>query len=101
MSKRSVIERNKKRKKLVAKYEVKRRELKTKLSDVNLSFEEKLALHYELQKLPRDSSKIRVRNRCNLTGRPRGVYQKFGISRIKLRELAMSGNIPGIVKSSW
>ena len=101
MSKQSVIKRNEKRENLVKKYQEKRQALKAKLKDSNLSFDEKLELHYKLQLLPRDSSQTRVRNRCNLTGRPRGVYKKFGISRIKLRELAMSGSIPGIVKSSW
>ena len=81
---------------------MKRREfLKSKIMDKNLSIEERFKLQSKLNELPRDSANIRVRNRCELTGRARSVYRKFGLSRIKLRELTMSGSLPGMVKSSW
>ena len=83
------------------KYSNKRHNLKKKLMQKDLSMEERFKIQSKLNDLPRDSSKIRVRNRCELTGRTRGVYRKFGLSRIKLRELSMSGSLPGVVKSSW
>lgn len=101
MAKTSMIMREKKRTKLVAKYAKKRAELKAIISDQEGDFDEKMAAVEALQKLPRDSSKSRGRNRCRMTGRPHGYYRKFGLSRNKLREMAMSGAIPGLVKASW
>ncbi len=101
MAKKSMIAREVKREKLVNKYAAKRAELKAKMKDPELGMEELEALVVELQKLPRDSSKVRQRNRCNLTGRPHGVYRKFGLGRNKLREAAMRGDIPGLRKASW
>ncbi|MDC3067160.1 30S ribosomal protein S14 [Pseudomonadota bacterium] len=101
MAKAAMVNRNKKRQKLTVKYTEKRRQLKTIISDVNKSFEEKEEARVQLQKLPRDSSPSRIRNRCSLTGRPHGFYRKFGLSRNELRRLAMEGHIPGLVKASW
>ncbi|MCH9666196.1 MAG: 30S ribosomal protein S14 [Gammaproteobacteria bacterium] len=101
MAKKSVIARDVKRAKLVKKYATKRNELRKRAKDVSLSEQERWAAQLLLQKLPRDSSPSRVRTRCQLTGRPRGVYSKFGLGRNKLRELAMKGEIPGITKASW
>ncbi len=101
MAKKSMIAREAKREKLVNKYAAKRAELKAKMKNPELGMEELEALVVELQKLPRDSSKVRQRNRCNLTGRPHGVYRKFGLGRNKLREAAMRGDIPGLRKASW
>lgn len=101
MAKTSMIMREKKRAKLVAKYADKRAALKKTINDENVDFDEKMAAVEALQKLPRDSSKSRGRNRCRMTGRPHGYYRKFGLSRNKLREMAMSGAIPGLVKASW
>ena len=101
MAKKCMIEREKKRKLLVEKYRVKREAVKKRIKDSTISYEERLKAISELQKLPRDSSPVRRRNRCMLTGRPRGYYRKFGLGRNKLRELAMNGDIPGIVKASW
>lgn len=101
MAKKSVQARNKKRQKLVAKFAQKRAMLKAKAVDLELPLEQRLEAQQELQLLPRDSSKSRVVNRCRITGRGRGVFRKFGLSRIKLRELALKGHIPGIVKASW
>lgn len=101
MAKTSMINRDKNRAALVAKYAVKRAELREKVKNVKLSDEERHAAMIALQKLPRDSSKSRIRNRCGLTGRPRGYYHKFGLSRSKLRELIMRGDVPGVVKASW
>jgi small subunit ribosomal protein S14 len=101
MAKKSILERNKRRMRLVAKYAARREALRRKIRDPRLSEEERQAAMLALQKLPRDSSYIRVRNRCALTGRPRGYYRKFGLGRNKLRELAMMGVIPGITKASW
>ena len=98
MAKKSMIAREVKRNKLVKKYEAKRSALKEIIRDPNASFEDKEAAHIQLQKLPRDSSSSRLRNRCNLTGRPHGYYRKFGLSRNKLRESTMRG---GVVKASW
>ena len=101
MAKKSMIAREDKRKKLVKKYDVKRKSLKEIISDPNATFEDKETAQLSLQKLPRDSSASRVRNRCNLTGRPHGYYRKFGLSRNKLREATMRGDVPGVVKASW
>jgi len=96
-----MIAREEKRKQLVKKYDVKRKSLKEIIRDPNASFEDKESAQLQLQKLPRDSSASRVRNRCNLTGRPHGYYRKFGLSRNKLREATMRGDVPGVVKASW
>lgn len=101
MAKKSMIAREVKRKKLVQKYNVKRKSLKEIIRNPNSTFEDKELAHVQLQKLPRDSSVTRVRNRCNLTGRPHGYYRKFGLSRNKLREATMRGDVPGVVKASW
>ena len=96
-----MIAREDKRKKLVKKYDVKRKSLKEIIRDPNSTFEDKETAQLQLQKLPRDSSVTRVRNRCNLTGRPHGYYRKFGLSRNKLREATIRGDVPGVVKASW
>lgn len=101
MAKKSMIQREIKRTKLVARYADKRRILKTTLSSNSTSFEEKMAAIDGLQRLPRDSSATRLHNRCRVTGRPHGVYRKFGLCRNKLREAAMRGDIPGLVLASW
>ncbi len=101
MAKKSMIAREDKRKKLVKKYSAKRDALKEAIRSPNTSFEDKELAQLQLQKLPRDSSMSRVRNRCNLTGRPHGYYRKFGLSRNKLREATMRGDVPGLVKASW
>ena len=101
MAKLSLINREKKREALVAKYAQKRSELKAILSDSMKSNEEKMSARLLLQSFPRNSSPVRLRNRCALTGRPRGVFRKFKLSRMKLREIAMRGDVPGIAKSSW
>ncbi|MCK5477293.1 MAG: 30S ribosomal protein S14 [Methylococcales bacterium] len=101
MAKKSMIARENKRNKLVDKYEVKRRALKESIRDPKTSIEDQEAALLKLQKLPRDSSPSRQRNRCNLTGRPHGFYRKFGLSRNKLREATMRGDVPGLSKASW
>lgn len=101
MAKRSMIAREDKRKKLVDKYRDRRNELRQRIVDEKLSGEERFQAMLDLQKLPRDSSASRGRNRCELTGRPRGYYRKFGLSRNKLREICMKGEAPGVVKASW
>ena len=101
MAKRSAIERNKKRRRLVAKNAARRAAMKEVARNRELAPEERFAAYLKLAKLPRNSSPVRVRNRCELTGRPRGYYRKLRISRIGLRELASAGQIPGMVKSSW
>lgn len=101
MAKKSMIAREKKRAKTVARYARKRAEIKARASDVNLSDEERWEAQMQLQALPRNASPVRMVNRCNLTGRPKGFYRKFGLGRNKLRELAMQGYVPGVVKSSW
>lgn len=101
MAKRSMINRDKNRTALVSKYAAKRAELRKKVKNVKLSEDERHAAMMALQKLPRDSSYIRRRNRCALTGRPRGFYRKFGLSRSKLREIMMRGEVPGVTKASW
>ncbi len=101
MAKKSAIEKNERRRRLVAKFEAKRAALKKIIMDRNRDPEERFEATLALAKLPRNSSPVRVRNRCMLTGRPRGYYRKFGLSRIALRELASQGLIPGCVKASW
>jgi small subunit ribosomal protein S14 len=101
MAKKSMIAREKKRTQMVAKYAVKRAALKAILSDVDAADEEKWEAQIKLQKLPRDASPVRGQRRCQITGRPHGVYRKFGLCRNKLREAAMRGDVPGLVKSSW
>lgn len=101
MPKTSAINRNEKRKKLSAKYAAKRAELKAILANPDTNDEAFFSAQKKLQKLPRNSSKVRVRNRCSLSGRPRAFIGKFGVSRIQFRELALAGKIPGVIKSSW
>lgn len=101
MAKNSMKAREDKRAKLVAQFAEKRAALKAIISDVNSSDEERWDAVLKLQSLPRDSSRSRQRNRCNITGRPHGFLRKFGLSRIKLREAAMRGEVPGLKKASW
>ena len=101
MAKQSSIQKNLRRKLMVTKYKQKRLALKNKIKNKNLVLEERIKLQSKLNDLPRDGSKVRVRNRCEITGRSRGVYRKFGLSRIKVRELSMSGSLPGVIKASW
>lgn len=101
MAKKSVIYRNKKRERLVSRYASKRTELKKILSDPNTSEDEFYAAQAKLDKLPKNSSPVRLVRRCSLTGRPRATIRKFGLSRITFRELALQGKMPGIIKSSW
>ncbi len=101
MAKTNMIMREKKRSALAKKFAKKRAELKATIVNADASYEERLAAVEKLQKLPRDSSKIRQRNRCKLTGRSRGVYRKFGLARTKLREAATRGEVPGLKKASW
>ena len=101
MAKVSMVEREKKRAKLVKKYAAKRTEIKAQMKNPDLGMDELEALVVKLQKLPRDSSPVRKRNRCEITGRPHGFYRKFGLGRNKLREAAMRGDCPGLRKASW
>jgi len=101
MAKQSSIQKNNKRKLMVKKFTNRRLNLKKKIYDKNISMEERFKIQAKISELPRDGSRVRVRNRCELTGRTRGVYRKFGLSRIKIRELSMAGLLPGVVKSSW
>ena len=101
MAKMSAINKNNKRIKLSEKYFKKRSKLKKIIMDKKLSLEERFKAQQKLSKLPRNSAKTRVRNRCQITGRPHGVYRKLKISRIALRQLGLQGKIPGMVKSSW
>ncbi len=101
MAKQSMKAREAKREQLVSKYAEKRAALKAAIADVNTSDEDRWAAVLKLQTLPRDSSKCRQRNRCNVTGRPHGYLRKFGMSRIKLREHMMRGEVPGLKKASW
>ncbi len=96
-----MVQRELKRAQLVKKYANRRQELKAIIRNPEASDEERYEAQLKLQQLPRDSSPVRMRNRCRVTGRPRGVYRKFGLARNKLREAAMRGEIPGLVKSSW
>tara|TARA_R110000823_G_scaffold295738_1_gene415509 strand:+ start:7921 stop:8226 length:306 start_codon:yes stop_codon:yes gene_type:complete len=101
MAKKSMVAREKKRTQTVAKYAAKRAALKAVLVDTGASDEEKWEAQVRLQKLPRDASPVRQQRRCRVTGRPHGVYRKFGLCRNKLREAAMRGDVPGLVKASW
>ena len=101
MAKVSMVNREKRRAKLVAKYSKKRAEIKAIITNPDVSFEERQDAMFRLQKLPRDSSPVRQRNRCAISGRPRGFYRKFGLGRNKLREAAMRGDVPGLRKASW
>ena len=101
MAKKSAIEKNLKRIRMAKRYENKRKKLKQIIKNKKLELSERFNAQLKLNKLPKNSSKIRVRNRCEITGRPHGVYRKLKISRIALREMASSGKIPGIIKSSW
>mgnify|MGYP006246117559 FL=1 len=101
MAKKSMIARENKRLKMVEKFSKKRFELKSIINDISKSEEEKDIAMKKLQKLPRDASPVRLQRRCQITGRPHAVYRKFGLSRNKLRELAMKGDVPGLVKASW
>ena|SRR5512135_965471 len=101
MAKTAVVNREQKRRLLVKKYAKRRAELLSIIENPKVSDEQRLAARRKLEQLPRDSSPTRLRNRCALTGRPRGVFRKFGLGRNKLREIAMRGEIPGVVKASW
>ena len=101
MAKLSLINREAKRTKLVAKYAGKRAELVAIVNNSRLPDEERMAARLKIQQLPRNANPTRHRNRCALTGRPRGVFKKFGLCRIKLREVAMRGEVPGMTKASW
>jgi len=101
MAKLALINRDKKRRKTVAKFAARRAQLIEIINDSKRSDEERTETRAKFQQLPRDASPVRLRNRCTLTGRPRGVYRKFGLGRNKLREIAMRGEIPGVIKASW
>ncbi|MGQ9685870.1 MAG: 30S ribosomal protein S14 [Thiobacillaceae bacterium] len=101
MAKISLINREEKRRRLVKKYAAKRAELLAIIGDQSRSEEERMDARLKLQSLPRNANPTRLRNRCKLTGRPRGVFRKFGLCRNKIRELAMQGEVPGVVKASW
>jgi small subunit ribosomal protein S14 len=101
MAKMSMIAREAKRTNVVAKYAEKRNELKAIIKNINTSDEDRWEAQKEFQKMPRDASPVRQRRRCRITGRPHGVYRKFGLCRNKLREAAMRGDVPGLVKASW
>ena len=101
MTREAIVQREKKRKNLTEKFSEKRKKIKDQLKKQDLSFEDAMELRKKLQKLPLNSSPTRRRNRCSLTGRPRGVYRKFTLGRTKLREMAMAGLIPGLTKASW
>jgi small subunit ribosomal protein S14 len=101
LAKLALINREAKRRALVKKYEAKRKELKAIIADQTRSMEERMAAQARLQALPRNANPTRLRNRCKLTGRPRGTFRKFGLGRNKLREAALRGDIPGLTKASW
>lgn len=101
MAKKSSIERNLKRQKLVAKYAERKAQLKKIISDPKTSDADFFEAQRKLAKIPRNASKVRIRNRCSITGRARGFMGKFGVSRIEFRELALDGKLPGVTKSSW
>ena len=101
MAKTSVVNRDKKRRATVKKYAAKRKELLEIINNHRFSQEDRYAARLKMQQLPRDASPVRLRNRCALTGRPRGVYKKFGLARAKLRDIALRGEIPGVIKASW
>ena len=101
MAKKSAVNRNERVKKLVAQYAAKRADLKAKANDESLPLEERFEARLKLAALPRNSAPNRIRNRCMLTGRPRAIYRKFGVSRVMFRELSLMGEIPGVRKASW
>jgi small subunit ribosomal protein S14 len=101
MAKLAVVNRDKKRRKTVAKYATRRSALLETINDSKRSDEDRQEAREKLQQLPRNASPVRLRNRCSLTGRPRGVFRKFGLARNKLREIALRGEIPGLIKASW
>ena len=101
MAKKSSIEKNDRRKQLTLRYAAKRKALKAVIMNVHASDDEKMAAQFALQRLPRNSSKTRIRNRCQMTGRSRGVESAFGLSRIAMREMALNGFLPGVRKASW
>ena len=101
MAKKSMVAREDKRARTVAKYAAKRAKLKETIADVNATDDVRWEAQIAIQKLPRNASPVRQRRRCQITGRPHGVYRKFGLCRNKLREAAMRGDVPGLVKSSW
>ena len=101
MAKLALINRDLKRRKIVEKYCGKRQKLQETINNTSLSEEERYAARLQLQSLPRNASSVRLRNRCAITGRPRGVYRKFGLGTTKVREIAMRGEIPGVIKASW
>lgn len=101
MAKRSVVNREAKRRKLIAKYAARRKALKDIIRNVEAEYDEREEAQRKLNALPRNSCPVRVQNRCRLTGRPHAYYRKFGLGRNKLRETAMSGDVPGLVKASW
>ena len=101
MAKLALVNRDKKRRKTVKKFSTKRKALMDIVNNQSISLEDRYEARLKLQKLPRDASPVRLRNRCALTGRPRGVFRKFGLGRTKLRELAMRGEVPGVIKASW
>jgi len=101
MAKLALINREQKRRKTVAKFAVRRAALLAIINDVKRSDEERAEARAKFQQLPRNASPVRLRNRCRITGRPRGVFRKFGLGRNKLREIAMRGEIPGVIKASW
>lgn len=101
MAKLALINRDEKRRKMVEKYSARREGLLSIINDLSQSEEERFSARLRLQALPRNSSPVRLRNRCSLTGRPRGVYRKFGLGRSKLRDFVMRGEVPGMTKASW
>jgi small subunit ribosomal protein S14 len=101
MAKTALVNREKKRRATVKKFAARRAELLAIINNSRASDEERTEAREKFQRLPRNSSPVRLRNRCSLTGRPRGVYRKFGLGRSKLREIAMRGEIPGVIKASW
>lgn len=101
MAKKSALENNNKKQKMVEQYRARRTKLKAETKDTSLSMEERFEAQLKLAALPRNSSRVRVRNRCEVSGRPRGYYRKLKMSRIALRELGSKGLVPGLVKSSW
>ncbi|MDR1488338.1 MAG: 30S ribosomal protein S14 [Holosporales bacterium] len=101
MAKKSSINHNNLRRKITQSKAASRGALKDRMMDKSLTFEERIAVMHKLSEMPRNSSKVRIRNRCELTGRPRGYYRKFGLSRIALRELGSAGFLPGVTKASW
>tara|TARA_Y100000590_G_C15723971_1_gene1014498 strand:+ start:2250 stop:2555 length:306 start_codon:yes stop_codon:yes gene_type:complete len=101
MAKKSLITKNQNKQNLINKFRNKREKLKKLLKSKELSMEKRFTIQNKLNDLPKSSSRVRYRNRCTLTGRSRGVYRKFGLSRIKLRELSLQGKLPGMIKSSW